>query len=118
MRTQVALSRGLEWLLSGGGPGVVVALVVVAQFLVPAIAIRDPPTRFGFQMYSGLGNVTVTVVDPTGGTREIEPSRYAIDQRAELDWTRRLPEFVCAHLDVVSVTVAQGDNRRSLTCAR
>ncbi len=117
MHIPTARGRGLSWLLSGGVPGLLVVLVITFQFLVPAIALNDPPTRFGFQMYSGTGQFTVTATDAAGNSRIIEPEEYVIDPRTELDWTEDLPEYVCAHLDVVTVTVVQGSERRSLQCA-
>lgn len=44
----------LPWLTSAGWRGFAVVAVVLLQFAVPLLALLlPPPTRFGFQMYSG-----------------------------------------------------------------
>jgi hypothetical protein len=46
----------------------VVPAVVAAQLAVPLIALvgSPPPTRLGFQMYSGLGVLEISVEDRRG----------------------------------------------------
>jgi hypothetical protein len=92
---------------------------IIVQFAVPAAAlIQPPPTRFGFQMYSGQGNLTIEVLDGAGQPIEVELTNYfAAPPRLELDWTKKLPEHLCTVVpEAALVTVTQPDQSRSLTC--
>lgn len=103
----------------GASRGVVLA-IIGAQFCVPLVALvaSTPPTRLGFQMYSGLGGVDITVVDKGG--EELEPDLGAVlvaPPRPEIDWTRRLPEALCEVPGAARVTVARaGENSRTVEC--
>ncbi|CCG02929.1 hypothetical protein [Blastococcus saxobsidens] len=93
--------------------------VLVAQVTVPTLALLDePPTRFGFQMYSAQGGVEVTATDVHGSrfTPDLTNS-LAGSLRPEFDWTRSLPEFVCEVTPrAVGVTVTQPEQKRSVRC--
>lgn len=75
--------------------------VIALQVLVPTVALLgDPPSRFGFQMFSGyeVGN-TVVVHDGDGAEIPIEPAElWHVPLRAELDWAERLPAHICARV--------------------
>lgn len=103
-----------------GVPRGVVLTVIAAQFCVPLIALvgSAPPTRLGFQMYSGEGGIDITVEDRHG--EELDPPLgdvLAVPLRAELDWTRRLPEALCEVPGAALVTVSRtGENSRTVEC--
>ena len=94
-------------------------VVIALQVAIPLVALlQPPPQKFGFQMYSGLGAVTATVVDAEGGERPfVEIDRIAAKYRPDTNWLPLLPEAVCAsEPDVVSVTVEQSGRSRSIRC--
>ncbi|KRE37059.1 hypothetical protein ASG73_12200 [Janibacter sp. Soil728] len=102
-----------------GVPRGVVLGVIAAQFCVPLIALvaSEPPTRLGFQMYSGLGSLDVTVEDEHGQDVEYDPAEvFAVSPRVEIDWTRRLPERLCAIPGAAQVTVERPDGLRTVRC--
>ena len=76
----------------------VIALVVLVQVAVPAVAlVNDPPTRFGFQMYSGVGEVPSIRLDlADGGSQDLTLREVVAVDRVELDWASRLPSELCA----------------------
>lgn len=96
--------------------------VIAAQFCVPLVALvaSEPPTRLGFQMYAGTGGVESLVVEDVDGEElEVDFSRIlAVELRAEIDWTRRLPEALCENVpDAARVTVTRvRENSRTLEC--
>ena len=92
--------------------------VIALQLAVPVVALlNDPPGRFGFQMYSGLGGVQATVVNAAGHTRSVDLEQVAAEPRPELDWTARLPEYLCSTVDDARmVHVHQSSSSRSLRC--
>ena len=98
----------------------VVAAVILAQIAVPAVALTlDKPARFGFQMYSGYGEGSVTVLDDAG--REIDVDLGALlprSLRPELDWTQHLQEHFCAEVaDAATVVVEQdATGRTAIPC--
>jgi hypothetical protein len=63
-------------------------LVIALQIAVPTVALVLPPSqRFGFQMYSGLGGVAVSVTDDDGVERDLDsPEQLVGKLRPELDW--------------------------------
>ncbi len=71
--------------------------VISLQFLVPMVALTtDPPTRFGFQMYSGLGNRDVIVRDSGGEQIDVDLGDHLpAGMRADVVYTRALGEFLC-----------------------
>lgn len=107
-------------LTSAGWRGVAVVAVVVVQFTVPFLALlQPPPTRFGFQMYSGLGGADVRVIDESGESHRVPMERVAANFRPELNWTRHLPEYLCSTWPhAVSIHVRQAEQSRSLSCGR
>lgn len=107
-------------MLRDSGPtGWAVATVVAAQVAVPTVAFFDePPTPFGFQMFSARGAVTVEAVDDQGRSLDVDVTSFLPGTfRPDVDWTATLPERMCEELPpAVSVTVAQPDGRRTLLC--
>ena len=93
---------GFVWLL---------AAVIAVQFAVPAVALlQEKPARFGFQMYSGYGEGSITVLDRDGAELEVDLSALLPRTlRPELDWTRYVPEHFCAELpDAETIVIVQG----------
>jgi hypothetical protein len=112
-------SEAFRSLRDSGPAGWAICAVVAAQVAVPAVALLDePPTRFGFQMYSAMGEVTVEAVDARGEPVDVAPETLVAGTlRPDADWTGVLPERVCdAVPEASSVTVTQPDNRRTVTC--
>lgn len=106
-------------LLDSGAAGWTVATVVAAQIAIPAVAFFDePPTPFGFQMFSAHGAVTIEAVDDEGRSVDVDTGSFVPGAfRPDVDWTLTLPERVCEEIPTaVSVTVAQPDGRRTLLC--
>ncbi len=98
---------------------VVVLLVLVLQVAVPLTALVLPgkPHRLGWQMYSGLGAGAIVVTDIGGKTIDVLwDDILAKGWRPELDWSRHLPEMLCARLGQEQITVAIGDEKRTLSC--
>lgn len=99
--------------------GRILAAGVALQFAVPAVALAlDAPTRFGFQMYSGMGDqISVHATDTAGATVHIDLDTVAANPRPEIDWTQHLPEYLCAtHPDYVNVTVSRDSGQRTASC--
>jgi hypothetical protein len=94
--------------------------VIALQIAVPLVALvgSDPPTRFGFQMYSGLGGVDVQIKDHDGELVPFDLHATLADLvRPELDWTSRLPAYLCTKVpEAATVTVRQGDQESTATC--
>ena len=98
--------------------GLVIA-VVAAQFCLPLIALvgSSPPTRLGFQMYSGLGFLDITVEDANGQDLEYDLGDVlAVSPRIEVDWTQRLPEALCDLPGAAKVSVERHDGARTMEC--
>ena len=98
---------------------VAVLAVVLLQFTVPLIALITPdkPNRLGWQMYSGVGTYDVVVTDPQGEVVDVPwDDVLPRARRAELDWTRHLPEHLCRHLEEPRITVTVGLRSRTVTC--
>ena len=94
-------------------------LVIALQVAVPTIALLlPPPQRFGFQMYSGLGGVTVGVVDDEGVEHDFDDADQLVAKlRPDLDWLPTLPEAVCeAAPDAAVVRVEQSGRERTVEC--
>lgn len=88
-----------------------VVAVLFLQVAVPLIALNNPPTRFGFQMYSGITSTGIEVRDRAGRVVELDEDLLPGPLRGDLPWWRDLPEFICAHQDsahVVAVATAEG----------
>ena len=95
------------------------ALVIAIQVAVPIVAfLLPPPQRFGFQMYSGLGGVGVSVIDREGVESSFEDASQLVGElRPEIDWVATLPESVCVAVpDAVRVRVEQSDRERTVEC--
>ena len=101
----------------------IVALAVLVQVTVPAVAlVNDPPTRFGFQMYSGVGEVPMIELELAGGsTRDLPLHQVAAVDRVELDWGRRLPSELCQRFPAathVTLTWQRGGQVDRQECIR
>ncbi|EON23213.1 hypothetical protein CF8_2755 [Nocardioides sp. CF8] len=91
--------------------------VIAAQVAVPAVALGLAPAPFGFQMYAGTGWTQVEVTRHDGSTMQIHPTGLVANYRAEIDWTRRLPERICeSDSAIAAVTVRRWREDRTLTC--
>jgi hypothetical protein len=94
-------------------------LVIALQIAVPTVALMlPPPQRFGFQMYSGLGGVAVSVTDDDGVERDLDsPEQFVGKLRPELDWLPTLPEAVCEAVpEAAVVRVEQSGRERTVEC--
>ena len=77
----------------------------------------DKPSRLGWQMYSGLGEEPVRVTGARGQPVEIPWSEILPKpRRPEIDWTNRLPEYLCTILDEPLITVTVGHRSRTVSC--
>jgi len=101
----------------------VVLAIVVLLFAGPAgiLVLDDRPSRFGFQMYSGYGDVSATWEDATGAVHDVDLGEHLANERNEVDWTRTLPEDLCARIaGAVRVDVRRtqpgADDHRSVRC--
>jgi hypothetical protein len=98
----------------------VVVAVIVLQFAVPLVAfVGGPlPTRFGFQMYSGLGGTSVEVLDSDGRALPADWHDYVASlPRPDLDWSTRLPAHLCAQLpDAASVVLRRSGRESVVAC--
>ncbi len=97
------------------------AAVVAAQVTVPSIAfLLEPPTRFGFQMYSGVGSVpAVSFVTGEGQVTALETPKLIASQRAEIDWVHHLPAYVCDRYPrarTVVLTNTETKTKTSVAC--
>lgn len=94
-----------------------VAVIVLLQLAVPAVALAMAPSRFGFQMYSGAGWTHIDMEDEAGESHELQLSTYAANPRMEVDWTTLLPEHICRQEpDAVRVTVKRWRSQRTIEC--
>lgn len=96
-----------------------VVLAIAAQVLVPLVALFSPdlPNRGGFQMYSALGAVRMTVLDDDGDKIRVDPDLFAGIVRPELPWLDVLPAYLCEHVpDAAMVKVSQNGDTRRATC--
>ena len=80
--------------------------------------LRPPPQKFGFQMYSGLGGVTVSVVNDEGDAEELNDVEQIVGKlRPDIDWLQSLPEAVCTAVpDAAGVRVEQAGRERTVEC--
>jgi hypothetical protein len=96
-----------------------VVLAIAVQVLVPLVALFSPdlPNRGGFQMYSALGTVRMTVLDDDGHRLRVDPDLFAGIVRPELSWLDALPDYLCKHVpDAATVEVSQNGDTRRATC--
>lgn len=86
--------------------------VIALQIAVPAIAMTQPkPARFGFQMYSGYGVGSITVLDVSGD--EVTVDAAALLPRAlrpELDWRLHVPAHFCEEIPTAATIVIEQDS--------
>lgn len=92
-------------------------LVVVVQVTVPAVALVNAPAQYGFQMYSGRDWTAIEVLDSHGEKIEVAFETHIAHFRPDIDWTRRLPEYLCEHVPgAAKVTVERLRGSRCLEC--
>lgn len=67
--------------------------LIAIQFAVPAVAfVQEPPTRLGWQMYSGIGELPEVSVEGSNGDIIDPPfTDFAAAPRPELNWGEHLP---------------------------
>lgn len=94
-------------------------------FLLPAglLSIGPKPALFGFQMYSGYGELSASWTDAAGSTHHVVLSEHLASPRREIDWTTILPVQLCNDLPTAtSVEVRQtargGDRAVVWQCER
>lgn len=95
-----------------------VAALIAVQVSVPsyALLVGEQPRRLGFQMFSGLGEVSITAVDAEGDVIEL-PETITDHMRVDLPWAAQLPEQICeVEPQAVRVTVVDSSTKRSVTC--
>lgn len=111
--------RGWHILTSSGRTGYVVGAVIAVQVMVPAVVLfHEPPSRFGFQMYSAQGGVFFEAFDEDGEPVDVDlDGIVAGSLRPELDWVDVLPGEVCEHVaEAVQVVVEQSQHRSVVQC--
>jgi hypothetical protein len=84
----------------------------MVQFAVPTVAlVQDPPTRFGFQMYSGYSG-SIVVLDDDGEVLEIDLLEHFTKMpRTELDWHNHVPGWLCTRVERAdAIMITQGRN--------
>ena len=91
------------------------------QFAVPLAALvsSEPPTRFGFQMYSGLGWTTVEIHDRDGELVDYNwRQALASTPRPDLDWgSSQLPSYLCDTVsEAATVTVRRNEHESVVAC--
>lgn len=86
---------------------------VIAQVAVPTYALtQPPPARFGFQMYSGYGEGSISVLEANGSELDVDYSTLLPrNLRPELDWSLHLPEHFCEALPDAATIVIEQDGR-------
>lgn len=86
------------WRWSPRVAAAVFAIVVAIQVLVPAwVYFRDGDhvLRFGWQMYSTVGQVTTYVVHTSTSTSEVSSARYMAIPRVDLPLHQLIPPHLC-----------------------
>ncbi|GAB3247811.1 hypothetical protein [Arthrobacter pigmenti] len=95
--------------------------ILALQLVVPAIAFfQEPPTRLGWQMYSGIGELPKVHVETEANTTEkIVFMDVAANNRSEIDWRKYLPEFVCQeNANAIAVELAYSTRTESFECGK
>lgn len=96
-----------------------VFLVIAAQILVPAaMMLGEPPSRFGWQMYSGLGEIPrITLIDEAGSSNRMPFDDVASNPRPEIDWGSYIPPHVCQDFDNArAVEISYSDREEKHEC--
>lgn len=92
-------------------------LVVAVQVAVPVVALVNAPAQYGFQMYSGRDWTGIEVLDADGEKIEVPFETYIAHIRPDIDWTKRLPEYLCEHVPgAAKVKVVRLRGSRCLEC--
>lgn len=110
--------------LRGTGRRKWVVAVLALQFLIPlaALVFSQAPTRLGFQMYSGEGELSGYTVDANGERQPIDVNELLSAGRPDIDWISHLTtDYLCdAYPGAIRVVVTQeysrGNKTASHTC--
>src|SRR5215213_1403941 len=100
---------------------VLIVAVFALQFLIPLVVLvgNPAPSRFGFQMYSGQGDVHAYVVDSEGQRKTIDFDDVVANGRTEIDWISRLHrKYVCNTVPGAAEVVVSQVNSRGTRTAR
>jgi hypothetical protein len=93
--------------------------LIALQIAVPAVALTmEPPTRFGWQMYSGYDG-ELLVLGADGNPLHYDVSAvFARHPRPELEWDSRVVDELCRQVEgAASVAVTQGrQDRKVVPC--
>lgn len=94
-----------------------VVFIAVVQVGVPVIRLFEPrPSRFGWQMYSGLVLApTVETEDVAGVRTEVDVEGLVVTGRAEIYWSEPLARALCAG-DIVAVVVVDRQGTTRVPC--
>ena len=98
---------------------VVLAVIVAAQIAVPTIAaLQPPPTRLGWQMYSGVGDLpSISLTRADGSGLGVSLHDVIAKGRPELDWNTYLPPYLCAqHPDATGGTLSYDTSQFEFRC--
>ena len=98
----------------------ILAAVIITMIAVPTVALTlEKPARFGFQMYSGYGEGSITVLDRDGAEIDVDLSALLPRTlRPELDWTQYVPEHFCAEIAAAETIVIEQEasGRTAVPC--
>lgn len=93
--------------------------IIAIQLAVPTLAFfQEPPSRLGWQMYSGIGQLPeINVERPNGDLTDLPFTDVAAAPRPELNWSELLPPFVCAQLpDAIAIDLTYSTGTQSFEC--
>lgn len=111
--------RALSKLSTGRGGKILLIGIVALQVATPAFSLlHEPPTRLGWQMYSGNGELPKIIVESTNGAEEDIPfTDLAATSRAELNWDHVIPAYVCGQMeDAATVRLIYPSSTESFGC--
>lgn len=106
----------VDWRRSTAVALVSIALFAIGQLAIPVSRLGRPyvPERFAWQMFSNVPISVEFVVETSSGREEVDPGRYLVQDRADLDLTRWMPSHLC---DVVSDAVRVTWDDGELECS-
>lgn len=98
--------------------GLLVIAFVIVQLAVPILQLAQPrPARFGWQMYSALTSLPVVNVETANGTvTPLDLTRVVVRERAEVDFSAALVQYVCDTTDAVAVRIGLGEIEQRVPC--
>lgn len=102
---------GAGW--SAAGAFAVAWVVVQVGLPTVLLAVGERPAPLGWQMYSATRPFPQVVAEVEGrGPEEVDLSRYVPRPRAEVDYARLLPPFLCQHIPGALAIEVRGGIRR------